>query len=138
MALELHALMPTAALPRRQDWQAAVDGLQLPFTLDPELDLPSTTGFRPCIVAGENSGFEIYVDSPAGIMSTYPTLRAQVMQASAAITFRWGGDLRECACVMAAAAALVSHWAAIAYDPQDDVICDLEDLKRDFRDCISG
>ena len=114
MALELHALLPTSTLPQRQQWQAAIDDLQFPVTLDPALDLPDTTGFRPCVVAGWNSGFEIQIDSPVDLLAAYPTLRAQASNSSAAITFRWGGDLRECACVMAAAAALVNKWGALA------------------------
>ena len=138
MALELHALLPTPTLPRRQPWQAAIDDLKLALTLDPDLDLPRTTGFRPCVVAGQNSGFEIQVDSPVEVLATYPNLRAHATNASTAISFRWGGDLRECACVLGATAALVSKWGAIAYYPEDDLLYDLEGLKRDFRECMAS
>src|SRR5512143_2560290 len=138
MSLELHALLPSETLPRRNDWQTAIDDLHLSFTLDTELDLPRTTGFRPCVVAGEDSGFEIQVDSPADLLATYPTLRALAKDASTAISFRWGGDLRECACVLAAVAALVSKWGALAYYPDDDMIYDLEGLKHDFAECSGG
>jgi len=137
MALELHALLPMPTLPQRQQWQAAIDDLQLPFTLDPALDLPHTTGFRPCVVAGRDSGFEIQLDSPVDLLAAYPTLRAHGTNSSGAISFRWGGDLRECACVLAAAAALVSKWGAVAY-PDDDLIYDLAALKRDFQECLAG
>jgi hypothetical protein len=137
MALELHALLPSSAPPTRQQWQVAIDGLHLPLTLDPDLDLPRTTGFRPCVVAGHKSGFEVDVDSPVDLLAAYPTLLAHAATASTAISFRWGGDLRECACVMAAAAALVSQWGAVTYYPADDLIYDLEALKRDFHDCIA-
>ena len=137
MALELYALLPQRVLPQRQQWQAAIEALGLPVVLDPELDLPRTTGFRPCIVSGQASGCEIMIDSPVELVAAYPALQTAGIQYSTAISLRWGGDLRECACAMAAAAGLVSSWGAVAYYPDDDLVYSLADLQRDFRECVS-
>ena len=52
------------------------------------------------------------------------------------ISFRWGGDMNECACVLAASAGLVRLCDAVAYYPDDDLTYDLNHLLEDFRACV--
>jgi hypothetical protein len=112
--------------------------LGLPVVLDDTLALPHTTGYRPCRIRGEESGFELFVDTGAALLAHYPGLKGRVTPTAKIISFRWGGDLLEGACAMAAAAALLQQWQAIVYYPEDDVFYDLDRLKRDFADCIAG
>jgi hypothetical protein len=44
----------------------------------------------------------------------------------------------ECACVMAAAAALVNGCRGLAYYPDDDLIYDAEGLLRDAREAMAA
>lgn len=138
MALELHTLLSVDRYPTRSEWQSAVNELSLPVSLDPELALPSTTGFRPCTLNGSESGCEIHIDSAADLISRYPSLATPSSRPTLAISFRWSGSLDECACAMALAAGLVHKWAAVAYYPDDDMIYDLEGLQNDFRSCLDG
>ena len=43
----------------------------------------------------------------------------------------------ECACVLAAAAALVKGFGGLAYDPQDDLFCDLARLVADAQEALA-
>jgi hypothetical protein len=138
MAAELHAFIPGSGFPARAEWQDAIDNLRLPVELDPDLVLPTTTGFRPCKLEGVDSGFELHVSEPRELLATYSSVSEKAPGASIAITFRWGGDLAECACVMAAAAGLVHKWNAVAYYPDDDMFYTLEGLKSDFQSCLAG
>ena len=137
MSLTLHVLLPRGPLPNRDSWQAAVDKLGLPFILDPSLELPVTLGFRPCTIRGQASGFELNVESAADLAEMYPSLGDHGHDGTA-LTFYWGGDVTECACVMAAAAGLVSAYGGTAYYPDDDLMYDLEALQRDFRECLAS
>lgn len=115
MSLSLFVFIPAGPLPSCGAWQAAIDRLGFPVVIDRELDLPLSSGFRPCVLDGQASGFELYCDSGAGLVAEYPRLRSLVDRAaSTALIFRWGGDLRECACVLAAAAALVDSCHGLA------------------------
>jgi hypothetical protein len=137
MSLSLYVFIPAGPLPSCDAWQAAIDRLGFPVVIDPGLDLPRSSGFRPCVLDGQASGFELYCDSGADLVAEYPQLRGRVDRAaSTALIFQWGGDLRECACVLAAAAALVDSWRGLAYYPDDDLIYDAATLARDFRECL--
>jgi hypothetical protein len=106
--------------------------------LDPALKVPSETGFLPCKVDGVESGFELFWDSAADLITEYPTLERLAGARDPAASFRWGGDLKECACVMAAAAGLVSGVSAVAYYPDDDLRYTLDGLVGDFCECLKG
>jgi hypothetical protein len=136
MSLELHVLIADEP-PDRVQWQAAINRLGFPVTLDGELDLARSVGFSPCRLQGEESGFELHRDAPGELRATYPSLADIASNARHAISFRCGGDLGECACVMAAAAALVDAFGGLAYYPADDLICDLDSLRSDFKNCLS-
>jgi hypothetical protein len=136
MSLEMHVLI-VGPPPETAEWQAAIDRLGLPVQLDPATNVVGIRGFSPCKLLGEKSGFELYVDDVNELVSTYPSLAGVGTKAQSAISFRWGGDLGECACVMAAAAGLVTGFSGVAYYPDDDLFCDLERLRSDFNEALS-
>ncbi|MFN3653395.1 MAG: hypothetical protein ACK47B_27775 [Armatimonadota bacterium] len=138
MALELHAFIGERRLPTREDWQVAIAGLAFPVELDPGLKVRGAEGFVPCTLESRPSGFELYTEPAAALLEDYPELAEQVGNRSSAITFRWGGDLRECACVMAAAAGLAACSDALLYYPDDEEWYGIDDLRRDFDACRSG
>jgi len=137
MSLELHAFITAANPPSRAEWQAAIERLGYPLTLDPGLDLPNDSGFSPCRLEGNDSGFELYVDSAQEMAESYPQIKPRIGDCRWCISFRWGGNLQECACAFAAAAGLIGCSGAIVYDPQDDTWCDAAHLRREFDSCLS-
>ena len=137
MSLELHVVLEQGNLPDRTRWQEAIDALSVPLVLDPELRVREDSGFVPCKLGARDSGFELYVEDAAPLAAAYPTLADAAGPRDFAVSFRWGGDLAECACSMAAAAALVSEFGGIAYYPDDDMLYTLDGLKKDINECFA-
>ena len=132
MSVELHAFLRSAGLPSATEWQASISELAFPLRLDPSIDLRTASGFVPCRVNDEASGVEMSVDSVAELVAAYPEIEAIVRGAHHAVSFRWGGDLKECACAMGAAAGLLGPGGALIYYPADDLWYDLDGLRAEF------
>jgi hypothetical protein len=50
-----------------------------------------------------------------------------------AITFRWGGDMSECACVLIVSAALAKTFGAIVHYHDDDMLSSGDELVEEAR-----
>lgn len=104
MSLEMHLFLEKRRVPDRASWQAAVDSLALPLRLSPDLDPIHDTGFSPSEIKGLKSGFEIYSKPADTHLQDQGELAKVVGNRDWCISFRWGGDMNECACVLAASA----------------------------------
>ena len=122
MSLEFHAFIKSESIPTRDGWQEAIASLYLPLELDKELDPLQNTGYVPCLLNGKSSGFELYLDDAESLLTYYSHRKNEVAGLDKSLSFRWGSDLSECACVMAAAVALVNACGAITYYPNDDIL----------------
>jgi hypothetical protein len=137
MSLRLHVFLKRARLPDRAAWQQAIDALGLPIQLDISLDPNTNTGFSPVSLEGINSGFELYQDDAAQLLSVNSHLHSVVADRNAVLTFRWGSDLKECGCVLGAAAALVKEFDAVAYYADGGALyTDSQQLLVEARDCL--
>lgn len=136
MSLEMQVFLEKRRVPDRGSWQAAVESLALPLRLSPDLDPIHDTGFSPSEISGRKSGFEIYSEPADAHLQDQPELGSIVGNRDWCISFRWGGDMKECACVLAASAGLVKLCDAVAYYPDDNLICDLSRLLENFRACL--
>jgi hypothetical protein len=91
------------------------------------------------LLQGKSSGFELYLDAAADLLSYYSHRQDELVGLDKSLSFRWGSDLSECTCVMAAVVALVSHCGAIAYYPNDDLLyADKDDLLTETRELIDS
>ena len=136
MSLEMNLFLEERRVPDRTSWQAAVDSLALPLRLSPDLDPLHDTGFSPSEIKGLKSGFEIYSE-PANACLQHQTQLAKVVgNRDWCISFRWGCDINECACVLAASAGLVKLCDAVGYSPDDNVTYDMNRLLDDFQACF--
>jgi hypothetical protein len=138
MSLEMNVFLEKARIPDRSSWQAAVSSLGLPFELNPELDPLHDRGFSPSKLNGLDSGFEIYSESAKSVIENQPQLAEILDSRDWCISFRWGGNLSECACVLAASAGLVKLCDAVAYYPDDDLTYDLDGLVKEVNVVIHG
>jgi hypothetical protein len=136
MSLEMHVFLSKSKIPDRSSWQASVSSLGLPLIFDPELNPNVDTGFSPTKVKDINSGFDIDSGSANELLPAYPDIRKAVGDRDWCITFRWSGDLNECACVMAASAGLVKLCDALAFFPGDDLTNDLNGLLIEANSCL--
>ncbi len=138
MSVDLHVFLEQSKFPDRASWQAEIEALSFPVVLDPDLRVATSSGFVSCRVRDTPSGFELFVEDVGPLLDMYPSAAISVASRSAALSFRWGGDLAECACAMVAATALVSKFGGVAFYPDDDLIYTLEALVEESRECIGS
>jgi hypothetical protein len=122
MSLQQNAYVLRASVPDRAALQAAVDALGFDCKIDSFYVPFQCSGFLPCVLAGSKSGFEIYFEPAASVLSDFPHLAGTVGSRDVAITFRWGGDMSECACVLIVCAALTKSFGAIVHYQDDDML----------------
>ncbi len=120
MSIEIHAFIRSKSIPSRDAWQRSIASLDLALELDKELDPLHNIGYVPCLLRGQSSGFELYLDDAGELLAYYPHRLNELAGLDKSLTFRLSSDLTECACATAAAVALVSNHGAIVYDPGGD------------------
>lgn len=137
MANEQFAFLSREHVPSREAWQAAIDEAGFDFQLDPELRPFEDSGFSPCKLEGRDSGFEISYDGSRELLDSFPEL---VGDQDYCISFRWGGDMSECACVMIASYALAKNFGAtVSYEGEpppetlEAFLSETRDVVRDAR-----
>jgi hypothetical protein len=135
MSLDLHTFLDV--LPGRESWQAAIDKIGIDLKLDPDLDLSHHEGFSPCQLRGKPSGFEVSVTATSEVLRDYPSLLPAVGSRPHVVSFRWGGDMAECACVLGANLALLRHFKGVAYYPPDDLLYDVDQLEEELRQSLA-
>jgi hypothetical protein len=138
MSLQQTAYIARANVPDRAALQAAVDALGFDCKIDAFYVPFECSGFLPCVLAGTESGFEIYFDSAADVLSDFPQLKERVGNRDVAITFRWGGDMAECACVLIVSAALAKATGAIVHYQDDDMLYSTEQLVEEARAALQA
>ena len=63
MSYDLNVYLKRSNMPSPESWKSAIVGAGFPVTLDDDFDVDSFTGFLPCPVNGEISGFEYYASA---------------------------------------------------------------------------
>jgi len=117
--MELHVIL--AAIPDVAAWQRAITAAGFNIVLDSALNTTDHVGFVPVRFAGIDSGFEYDIFPIADITEAYPSYASQFGNRRFSANFRWGGDLTEMSCVLAASAALAKLTNGICFDPQEGV-----------------
>ena len=138
MSLELHIFIENSKVPSRDDWQQAIDDAGFPTVLDLSLDLRRDTGFRPTIYKEQATGYEFYLEPAAGILESYSHITEQVGSRDMCATFRWGGDIMECAATISSAAALTKLSDGIYFYPDDDIIRTAADVVEATREELAS
>jgi hypothetical protein len=136
MSLQQTAYVLRANVPDRVALQAAVDALGFDCKIDAFYVPFQCSGFLPCVLAGNESGFEIYFEPAADVLSDFPNLAGTVGSRDVAMTFRWGGDMSECACVMIVSAALARTFNAIVHYQDDDMLYSADQLVEEARGAL--
>jgi hypothetical protein len=134
----MHGFLAKGKIPDRSSWQAAVASLGIPFELDPTLDPIHDSGFSPSKIKGLKSGFEIYSEPAVGLLENQPELAGTVGDRDWCLSFRWGGHINECACVLAPSAGLVKLCDAVAYYADGNLTYDLTGLLEEAKLCLQS
>jgi hypothetical protein len=122
MSLEQTAYLDRASVPQRAALQAAIDALCFDCNIDGSYAPFTSRGYLPCLLGGKESGFEIYFEPATEVLHNFPHLSETIAGRDTAITFRWGGDMAECACVLIVSAALAISFGAIVHYQDDDML----------------
>jgi hypothetical protein len=137
MSQEQTAYVDRASVPQLNALQDAVDSLGFDYKLDGSYMPFTSAGFLACLLNGRKSGFEIYFDQAGELLRNFPDLAKAVGKRDIAITFRWGGDMAECASVMIVSAALAKSFDAIVHYQNDDIVYSAEQLVEQARAALT-
>jgi hypothetical protein len=138
MSLELHVFLHDFQLPSRDAWQQAIEEAGFPTVLEPTLNPRRDTGFRPSTYKGQATGYEFCLEPADGILESYAHIAGQVAGREICATFRWGGDLVECAAAISSAAALTKLANGIYFYPDDEVIRTADEVVEATREELSS
>lgn len=110
MANEQYAFLKSSNVPTREGLQQAIDRAGFDLKLDAGYQPRTNVGFVPCTLNGKETGVEMYFDDSKELMDSF---RELAEDRDCCISFRWGGNMRECACAMVASYALADSFDAI-------------------------
>ena len=114
-------------MPTPEQWQQAIAKNGFELRLDHGFDPFVFTGFLPCSLSGNVTGFEYYFSVKEDIAGPETYLAAATAQFDSVVSFVWGGNFREAAAVMMAAGSLADSCPSLMHDPQDDSSINNED-----------
>jgi hypothetical protein len=110
MANEQYAFLKSSNVPTRDALQQAIDRAGFGLTLDADYQPRTNVGFVPCTLNGKPTGVEVCFDDSEELLDSF---REIAEDRDCCISFRWGGDMRECACAMVVSYALAESFEAI-------------------------
>jgi hypothetical protein len=128
MSLLQIAFVEKSRVPDRAKLEEAIRALGFDLTIDEFYRPFDCSGFLPCVLKGKKSGFEIYFESPDEALQSFPRLKDEIGSRDCAISFRWGGNMAECACVIIVSAALAKNFGAVVHYQDDDLLSSAEEL----------
>jgi hypothetical protein len=114
MSVEITVCLSADRLPSPKVWQEAISANGFAVELDTDFDPVEFSGFLPARYQGGTAGFEYYNDSES--------------EGEARISLRWGGDLREAASGIIAAACLCHLAGGHVEDTESGEIIQAQDV----------
>jgi len=138
MSLRQTAYLEKSRVPDRAKLQEAVQALGFDLTIDESYRPFASSGFLPCLLNGRKSGFEIYFESLDELLQRYPRLKSEIGSRGGAISFRWGSDMAECACVLIVSAALARSFGAIVHSEEQDLLYSVDQMVEQAKDAMQS
>jgi hypothetical protein len=136
MSLLQIAFVEKSRVPDRAKLEEAVRALGFDLIIDEFYRPFNCSGFLPCVLDGKKSGFEIYFESPDEALQIFPRLKEKIGSRDCAISFRWGGDMTECACVLTVSAALAKAFGAMVHYQDDDLLYSADQLVEEAKGAL--
>src|SRR5689334_4872988 len=115
MSIEIHVLSDQR-LASIAKWQEAIDSEDFALKLPSDTQLDEVSGFLPAFLADVQSGFECYHDDAHELMEGYADSVEFGRVWNHALSFRWGGLLRE---------GVSAYMAATAYAGATGASCSI-------------
>ena len=115
VSVDLIVYLRRSAMPTPTAWQHAITTAGFPVEMDIDFDPDTFSGFLPCKLRGEQSGFEYF----AGPLSEVERAEVDAPAGSDfSVTLVTHSDLREFACSVAACSATAQASGGLLVDPQ--------------------
>ena len=130
------AYLKKELIPDRSSLQSAIDSLGFKLKIDSSYVPFESKGFLPCTLNEKDAGFEIYFESASEVVKDFPHLVENIGARDAAISFRWGGNMLECACVLIVSAALAKLFDAVVHYQDDDLLYTPDKLIKDAKSAL--
>jgi hypothetical protein len=137
MGVELLVVLAASKAPDWSSWNQALWEARLPASLARSVDLKRHTGFLPVRVAGHATGFYFQLESGSDVGVQYPVLAAVPLVDPVVYSLSYSGHPEECAAAFLSAAVLVARFDGIAFDPQQNALLTLEQVKDGAQQCLS-
>jgi hypothetical protein len=134
MSNELFAFIDQVKVPTREAWQQAIHQSGFDLQLDPGMKAVGDSRFSPCTLMGTMSGVEISGVGEVSFLNDFSEIHNG---RDFCITFRWGGDMRECACALVASYVLARDFGAIVSFEGNEAM-PLEELLQEARDAVDS
>jgi len=128
MPRSLTVYLNPAAVPTQKVLQKAVDELKLGLSIDEAYTPFEMAGYLPCILDGEDAGFDMWFKNRREEFEVSPALEPQIGDRDVAILCRWGGDPREAASALIVCAAFVKDFNAVVQDGKQDKLLSSDEL----------
>jgi hypothetical protein len=136
MSVTQSAFVEKARVPERAKLEASIRALGFDLTIDEFYRPFDCSGYLPCALNGKKSGFEIYFGSTVDVLAAIPRLKEEIGARDCEITFRWGSDMAECACVLIVSAALAKDFGAVVYYDPDDLLYSASQLVEEAKSAL--
>jgi hypothetical protein len=136
MSVTQLAFLEKGLVPDRAKLEAVIRALGFKLGVDEFYRPFECSGYLPCVLNGQKSGFEIYFGSTDEALRTFPHLKDEIGVRDCEITFRWGGDMAECACVLIVSAALARDFGAVIYYDADDLLYSAQQLVEEAKSAL--
>ncbi|MCV9940054.1 hypothetical protein OIU35_27180 [Boseaceae bacterium BT-24-1] len=130
MSMELLVGLPTGATADGAGLAAQANSLGFELSFSGAFSLDSADGFQPGKLAGLEAGVEIDIVERAEVEEMSDLFGEQADKLEKVIAFYWGGSFAEGAFAYALAAALIAACNGICFDPQEDELLSLEQVRQ--------
>jgi hypothetical protein len=136
MSVTQSAFLQESRVPDRMKLEESIRALGFDLVVDDFYRPFECSGYLPCLLNGKKSGFEIYFGSTDEALTAFPHLKEEIGGRDCEITFRWGGDMAECACVIIVSAALAKDFGAVVYYDADDLLYSAQQLIEEAKSAL--
>ncbi len=115
-------------VPTRKVLQKAVDELKFGLKLDEAYTPFEMAGYLPCILNGEDAGFDMWFKNHPTEFPAAAASLPQIADRDVAILCKWGGDPREAASALIVSAAFVKGFNAVVQEGKGGSALSLDQL----------
>lgn len=134
--MELYVAV-ASALPTADQIAAKSTQEGIALVIEP-IDWPTQSGFLSMVISGRSAGVEVDHMSPADSEEVLAAFGVPATPSTRIVAFRWGGDLTECGCALAAAASIAFLTEGDILDPEAGEKMSVAQAFADARQCLPG